>query len=151
MVLGQQAILMQKDESGHLLYTYIKTNSKWIKGLNTRAKTTKLLGKKIQVNHHDHELGNNFLHMTSKAKQVLVTQLCPTLCDPWTVAHQAPLSMGFSRQEYLSELPFPSPLKPSNQSKNIYIEFHKIKTFCSSKDTTRQQEKDNIQNGRKSL
>ena len=28
---------------------------------------------------------------------------------PWTVAQQAPLSMGFSRQEYLSELPFTSP------------------------------------------
>ena len=27
----------------------------------------------------------------------------------WTVAHQAPLSMGFSRQEYWSRLPFPSP------------------------------------------
>ena len=26
---------------------------------------------------------------------------------PWTVAHQAPLSMGFSRQEYYSGLPFP--------------------------------------------
>ena len=25
-------------------------------------------------------------------------QSCPTLCDPWAVAHQAPLSMGFSRQ-----------------------------------------------------
>ena len=28
---------------------------------------------------------------------------------PWAVAHQAPLSMGFSRQEYWSGLPFPSP------------------------------------------
>ena len=28
---------------------------------------------------------------------------------PWTVARQAPLSMGFSRQEYWSRLPFPSP------------------------------------------
>ena len=28
---------------------------------------------------------------------------------PWTVALQAPLSMGFSRQEYWSELPFPTP------------------------------------------
>ena len=28
---------------------------------------------------------------------------------PWTVAQQAPLSMGFSRQEYWSGLPFPSP------------------------------------------
>ena len=28
---------------------------------------------------------------------------------PWTVAYQAPLSMGFSRQEYWNGLPFPSP------------------------------------------
>ena len=28
---------------------------------------------------------------------------------PWTIAHQAPLSMGFPRQEYWSGLPFPSP------------------------------------------
>ena len=28
---------------------------------------------------------------------------------PWTVAHQAPLFMGFSRQEYWSGLPFPTP------------------------------------------
>ena len=40
---------------------------------------------------------------------VLVTKLCPTLATPWTVACQAPLSMGFSRQEYWSGLPFPSP------------------------------------------
>ena len=38
-----------------------------------------------------------------------VTQSCPTLCDPWTVAYQAPPSMGFSRQEYWSGLSFPSP------------------------------------------
>ena len=30
----------------------------------------------------------------------LVAKLCPTLATPWTVAYQAPLSMGFSRQEY---------------------------------------------------
>ena len=38
-----------------------------------------------------------------------VAQSCSTPCDPWTVAHQAPPSMGFSRQEYWSGLPFPSP------------------------------------------
>ena len=39
-----------------------------------------------------------------------VAQSCPTLCDPKDpVAHQAPLSMGFSRQDYWSGLPFPSP------------------------------------------
>ena len=31
-----------------------------------------------------------------------------SLPTPWTVAHQAPLSMGFLRQEYWSGLPFPS-------------------------------------------
>ena len=40
---------------------------------------------------------------------VVVAKSCPILATPWTVAHQAPLSMGFSRQEYWSGLPFPSP------------------------------------------
>ena len=39
---------------------------------------------------------------------VLVSQSCPALCDSWTVAHQVPLSMEFSKQEYWSGLPFPS-------------------------------------------
>ena len=38
-----------------------------------------------------------------------VTQLCLTLCKPMTVAHQVPLSMKFSRQEYWCGLPFNSP------------------------------------------
>ena len=40
-----------------------------------------------------------------KVKSLSRVQLFAT---PWTVAHQAPLSMGFSRQEYWSGLPFPS-------------------------------------------
>ena len=39
---------------------------------------------------------------------LLVAQLC-LFVTPWTVAHQAPLSMEFSRQEYWSFLPFHSP------------------------------------------
>ena len=39
----------------------------------------------------------------------LVAKSCPTLATPWTGAHQAPLSMRFSRQENWSGLPFPSP------------------------------------------
>ena len=38
-----------------------------------------------------------------------IAQLCSTLCDPMTVACQAPLSMGFCRQEYWSGLPLPPP------------------------------------------
>ena len=51
----------------------------------------------------------------------LVAKSCPTLATPWTVAHKAPLSMGFSRQAYWSGLPCPSPgdlpdpgIKPSS-------------------------------------
>ena len=39
----------------------------------------------------------------------LVPKLCRTLPTSWTVVHQASLSMGFSKQEYWSGLPFPSP------------------------------------------
>ena len=40
----------------------------------------------------------------------LVAKSCLILCDPMNcTARQAPLSMGFSRQEYWSGLPFPSP------------------------------------------
>ena len=38
--------------------------------------------------------------------------MCSVLSDsmtPWTVVHQAPLCMGFSRQEYWGGLPFPPP------------------------------------------
>ena len=38
-----------------------------------------------------------------------VIKSCPTLVTPWAVAYQVPLSMGFSRQEFWSGLPFPSP------------------------------------------
>ena len=50
------------------------------------------------------------LRLSLKVK-VLVAQLCPTLCDTsgLSVARQAPLPMEFSRQEYCSGLPFPSP------------------------------------------
>ena len=39
----------------------------------------------------------------------LVTQSWLILCNPWTAVCQSPLSMGFPRQEYSSELPFPPP------------------------------------------
>ena len=50
--------------------------------------------------------------MLSHASHV---QLCVTL---WTAAHQAPLSTGFSRQDYWSGLPFPSPVAYIQNLKN---------------------------------
>ena len=53
----------------------------------------------------------------------LVTKSCQTLATPWTVAHQAPLSMGFSRQAYWSGLPFPS-LKWCELMVTLYTDEH---------------------------
>ena len=47
-----------------------------------------------------------------------VASIGPTLCDPTTIAHQAPLSMGFFRQEYWSRGPYP----PSGDLPNPGIE-----------------------------
>ena len=51
-------------------------------------------------------LGSFYLSISSTACMLSRVQLCAT---PWTVAQQAPLSMGCSRQEYWSGLPFPPP------------------------------------------
>ena len=53
--------------------------------------------------------------MAAAAAAAKSLQLCPTLCDSMTVAHQAPLSLGFSRQEHWSGLPFPSPVHESEK------------------------------------
>ena len=47
-------------------------------------------------------------HFTN-VRVCICAQSCPTLETPWTVAHQVLLSMEFSRQEYWSGLPFPTP------------------------------------------
>ena len=49
---------------------------------------------------------DGILHVCVCAK---LLQLCPTLCDPMDLAHQTPLSMVFSRQEYWSGLSCPPP------------------------------------------
>ena len=47
-----------------------------------------------------------FLKMLCCAQTLSCVQL---FAMPWTIDHQAPLSIGFSRQEYWSGLPFPPP------------------------------------------
>ena len=55
-------------------------------------------------------VGCHFLLQCMKVKsESEVAQSCLTPSDPWTAAHQAPPSMGFSRQEYWSGVPLPSP------------------------------------------
>ena len=60
---------------------------------------------------------------------VLVAQSCPSLCDPMDCSRQAPLSMDFSRQEYWSGLPFPSPDK-------AMVSMRKVKQGIGNEKTT---------------
>ena len=63
-------------------------------GLRLCIKKTKLLLLLLLLSHFSH------------------VRLCAT---PWTAAHQASPSMGFSRQEHWSGLPFPSPMHESGK------------------------------------
>ena len=60
-------------------------------------------GKNTRVDCH-------FLLQCMKVKnESEVAQSCPTLVIPWTAAHKAPPTMGFSRQECWNGVPLPSP------------------------------------------
>ena len=58
----------------------------------------------------------------------------PTLATPRTVARQAPLSVGFSRQEYWSGLPCPPPGDLSDPGIEPIEEFNNIIEVCSPED-----------------
>ena len=55
-----------------------------------------------------------------------VAQSCSTLSDPWTAAHQAPPSMGFSRQGYWSGVLLPSPVLSARDSQMKNMIYHKF-------------------------
>ena len=61
-------------------------------------------------------VGSLFHHLPALAAAAAKSlQSCPTLCDPIDGSHQAPPSLGFSRQEHRIGLPFPSPMHESEK------------------------------------
>ena len=60
----------------------------------------------LQNSRASYKMGYSLTHNKVKMKLLGYVWLFAT---PWTVAYRAPLSMGFSKQEYWSGLPFPSP------------------------------------------
>jgi len=59
---------------------------------------------------------NNILNLYQYAAAAAKSlQSCPTLCDPIDGCPPGPLSLGFSRQEHWSGLPFPSPMHESEK------------------------------------
>ena len=61
--------------------------------------------------------GKNCSAVAAAAKSL---QSCLTLCDPIDGSHQAPPSLGFSRQEHWSGLPSPSPMHESEKRKGSH-------------------------------
>ena len=66
-------------------------------------------------------IGSNFPLVPIALCICLHAQSCPTLATPWTGDWQAPLSMGFPRQEYWSGFPFPSPVDLLIQGSNLHL------------------------------
>jgi len=73
--------------------------------------------QRTQVQSLVRELRSHMLWCCHNWKYIHIHILCVCACTcsrvqlfvtPWTVAHQTPLSMGFSRQEHWSELPLPT-------------------------------------------
>ena len=63
----------------------------------------------------------NMVHITSLLLLLLLSRFsCVWLCaTPQTAAHQAPPSLGFSRQEHWSGLPFPSPMHERKSEREV--------------------------------
>ena len=78
--------------------TRICNEAKTASSVNGAGKTEQLHVKELE----------HFLTPYTKVKVKLLSHV-QLFATPWTVAYQAPLSMGFSSQEYWSGLPFPSP------------------------------------------
>ena len=96
------------------------SNSLWRHGLqHTRLPCTllplRVCGNSCPLNQWCHPTISSyhpFLLLPSvlpRKSESVSHSVVPDSATPWTVAHQAPLSMEFSRQEYWSGLPFPSP------------------------------------------
>ena len=61
------------------------------------------------------------IHILTYKKKLLVLSHVQLFVTPWTVAHQIPLSMGFSSQEYWSGLSLPPSGDLPNQGPNPYL------------------------------
>ena len=73
-----------------------------------------LLRGKCLLNHNQFKL--KVWGLKVKVKSLSHVRLFAT---PWTVAYQAPLPMGFARQEYWSGVPLPSPMGLEETSNNL--------------------------------
>ena len=109
LLIETQTLCILKYEHSLFHSTFHEKNVHWT------AKAYKALthGLKRQVCWHCSVCWLSCYHATWALAMPCVHAISSVVSDsfvtPWTVAHQAPLPMGFSRQEYWSGLPCPSP------------------------------------------
>ena len=72
-------------------------------------------------------------HLLLQCRKVKVKSLSRVrlFATPWTAAYQAPLSMGFSRQEYWSGVPSPSPVRDTDSILICHVNLSLCKRFLS--------------------
>ena len=114
--LGVSFHLLIEDQGLALAATLVSFGSNWFMSCPSFRSCARPLSLLLQQDLCPLQLPGQFKEgvahtfiSTVKESETEVAQSCPTLCNPWTVAHQAPLSMEFSRQEYWCALPVPSP------------------------------------------
>ena len=112
--------------AGEYIYNWLKLKRKmWLKAykkeelqlylhrrMNRQIKYIKWEHTKILTGDQEDPLDEGFAAAAAKS-----LQSCPTLCDPIDSSHQAPLSLGFSRQEHWNGLPLPSSMHESEEWK----------------------------------
>ena len=96
-----------------MLYVYILCTLLWISSRKKKGKMYIFPQNKIFtlfcILLRKSNKNNNIPIKKKKVSKVKLLSPVWLFATPWTVAYQAPLSMEFSRQEYWSGLPFPSP------------------------------------------
>ena len=87
-------------------------------------------------------VGCHFLLQCRKVKVKSLSRV-QLLATPWTAAYRAPLSMGFSRQEYWSGLPLPSPKTHLRRTfltlSSIQFKIYQLKRVFSGKTASRKK------------
>ena len=91
-----------------LPWTERRSNQSILKEINPDYSLERLM-LKLKLQYFGHLMGRTDLLKKTQFSSVQSLSCVRLFATPWTVAYQAPPSIGFSRQEYWSGLPFPSP------------------------------------------
>ena len=146
-ILSILQLLKCQGKSNRMLYNILKHYGSQV--LNSKQKPKKESQKKIQL-----------FFLIVKTRRKTPYGLCAQslsrvqfFATPWTVAHQAPLSRGFSRQEYQSGFPCPLPGDLPNpgiepRSPTLQVDSLSTEPQGKPKDSMKELKREKAQTGR---